>query len=228
MIALTFDTDWAVGPILAYTNAILKESRARATVFCTDSKPKDEFSEKWHELAIHPFFTEKDGEYSKLHNLLQMYPQAKGIRAHCSYVSTKVNELCAQLGLLYDSSYIIPRPLDPFPLFGLTEIPVRWADNYVFTYNRALFSREEIAKIALEDRLSVFLFHPIHVYLNTDTYARYEQAKPHYHDPKMLEKFRNRSAFGTEDCLRYLLELISKKSIPMCQMREAAAHPIPS
>jgi hypothetical protein len=67
-----------------------------------------------------------------------------------------------------------------------------------------------MSKIADMDAVHIFNFHPVHVFLNTETLRRYESAKPYYQDPAKLREFANpeSSGTGTRVFLRRLLALI--------------------
>ena len=54
--------------------------------------------------------------------------------------------------------------------------------------------------------MKVFDFHPIHVFLNTESLNRYERARPFFQNPKELIKHRY-EGYGTRNRFIELLEL---------------------
>ena len=61
----------------------------------------------------------------------------------------------------------------------------------------------------LRGGLKVFDFHPIHVFLNTESLERYERTRALHHNPKELIKHRY-EGYGTRNRLIELLELAKK------------------
>jgi len=57
--------------------------------------------------------------------------------------------------------------------------------------------------------LKVLDFHPIHVFLNTESLDRYERTRPLHHNPKELIKHRF-EGYGTRNRLLEVLELVEK------------------
>ncbi len=51
----------------------------------------------------------------------------------------------------------------------------------------------------------MFGFHPIHMFLNTDTLYRYEDARPYFNDYSTLKSKRN-TGFGARDVLEQVLQ----------------------
>ena len=68
----------------------------------------------------------------------------------------------------------------------------------------------------------MFTFHPVHVYLNTDSLAHYVHAKQHHRDSEMLWKLRNLQRVGAHDCFVALLESIRKSDAQTLTMSEVA------
>lgn len=59
--------------------------------------------------------------------------------------------------------------------------------------------------VALEG-VKVFDFHPIHIFLNTESLDRYERTRPYHQNPSELIKHRYKG-YGTRNRLIELLEL---------------------
>jgi hypothetical protein len=223
MIAITSDTDWAPVEVIEFMTSLLDSYGMTATFFCTDERGK---AIRHHELAIHPFFKSVRAEKATLYRLLRAYPNAKGLRGHCGYFHTRLTDVCKELGLKYDSSYLIPGQMtEPFMLFNdVLEIPACFQDNHWFT-RKTPFSPFLTRVVSGSGIPAVFNFHPIHVYLNTDCPQTYLKAKPYYQNATALLKFRRPlGTMGTRDLLIELLDLIRKKDLTTCTMRQINAR----
>jgi hypothetical protein len=224
VIAITSDTDWAPAEIIQYMLSILDDRGIRATFFCTDKCAKSVIGTgSSHELAIHPFFKSLKTDRTTLARLLRMYPNAKGTRSHSSYFHTRLTDIYEKHGIEYDSNWFVPQIVKPFMLFnGILEIPMNFMDNLAFGSRSGFTPRPRIIKDTPQPL--VFNFHPIHVFLNTESHVRYLKAKPYYHNPAKLWKLRNRHTTGTYDYLLEILELIRKKDLVTCTMSEISSR----
>jgi len=216
-IFLTFDIDWAHDDVIKDTIEILNAENIKATFFIThDCEVLNELrSNKNFELGIHPNFNpllnaESDlGSFTQVIDyLMQLMPDAKSVRSHSLVQSSRILDYFASCGLRIDANLYIPVNSDiicrPFSIWNnILRVPHFWEDdlhllgNNTENYDLSIFFNYE--------GLKVFDFHPIHVYLNTESIDRYENAKPHYHNAGELLKFRNHGADGTR---QFLLDLI--------------------
>jgi hypothetical protein len=99
--------------------------------------------------------------------------------------------------------------IEPFRHFnGLIRVPVFWEDDVNCITGGNWVPTESM--VAQMDAVYIFNFHPVHVFLNTETLGRYESAKPYYQDSAKLREFANPelSGTGTRVFLRRLLALI--------------------
>ena len=220
MIAITSDTNWAPAEVIQYMLSALNDHGIQATFFCTDRLAESAIGVgSGHELAIHPFFKSLKTEKTELTRLIRMYPNAKGTRSHSCYFHTRLTDIYKELGIEYDSNLFVPQIVKPFMLFnGILEIPIYFMDNLAFSSETGLrYPPRIVENTSLP---LVFSFHPVHVYLNTESPTRYLKAKPHYHNSSKLWEFRNRNTPGTHDYLLKILELIRKRDLTTCTMSE--------
>ena len=66
----------------------------------------------------------------------------------------------------------------------------------------------EVSSLVRRHGIKVFDFHPIHVFLNTESLDRYERTRPLHQNPKELIKHRF-EGYGTRSRLIELLEMVS-------------------
>ena len=219
-VFLTFDMDWCHDDVLNFTLDFLDEFDVGSTWFVThETRVLDRMrSNPKIELGIHPNFTEfasaesgMSGPIETVERLTAITPEAKIVRAHSLASSSKLSLIFAELGFTHDSGVFIPSQngerIRPWRHpSGLIQVPFCWADD-VATY----FSCEEPDETirAANKSLSVFDFHPIHVFLNTPNMRLYEETREYHFQPMKLENYRFRG-FGTSDRLRNVLLEMSK------------------
>jgi hypothetical protein len=215
-IYLTFDIDWACDEVVEDTILLLLEYDARATFLVTHRSDtleifrqhKDRF-----ELGIHPNFNELltrdqiEGNYLKsLHEIKQVVPEAVSARSHSMTQNSLIWTALLEIGVHYDLNTFIPVQsgisVNPFKTpDGLIRVPYCWEDddhmNYGLPWDPTL--------VCTRDGLVVLDFHPIHVFLNTDTMERYRQAKSFLHDHIQLRNIVNTKGYGCRTFLRDLL-----------------------
>ena len=204
---ITSDMDWASTEIIDELLEIFDRYSIRATFFCTH---KVSFHK--HELALHPYFQASKDEMETLQSLHDMFPKAKGVRAHTLYLHSRLFKIYKKLGIQYDSNYLLPdQQVQPFFISkGILEIPMFFEDDYYLTFSDKDFSVKDL-NLNISG-LKVFNFHPIHVYLNTESMSRYKRAKKFYSQPSNLRRYRNNGK-GIKTLLVDLLDHLKKKEI---------------
>ncbi len=214
MIIFTMDVDWAPEEVIEYSLAIFREYRAKCTLFATHASDVLRSCDRaLFEIAIHPNYNQLlNGKANKTYRdvvdeLMQIYPEAKGARGHSTTQNTPIIEYYAERGLIYDSSTMLPYAtnLAPIKLWnGMLRIPYNWGDDAHWMYGRT-FDQSGLAMNG--EALNILDFHPVHIFLNTESQARYDSAKLYYQDPKHLAGFVNKGPFpGTKDLLVQSLE----------------------
>ena len=207
-IFLTIDVDWASDPVIEFTIELLNRYNLSATWFITHetdlisllrSNPK-------FELGIHPNFNFlmngdfRNGKnaFDVVERLMNIVPESKSVRSHSMTQSSVVLDLFKSFGLEYDCNHFIPFEsgicLKPWRHWnGIQKVPYGWEDD-VFMLDYAALDALDITH---RNGLKVFDFHPIHLFLNTETIARYESAKPYLQNYPDLIKFKNNAEIGT-------------------------------
>ncbi|QEG38652.1 polysaccharide deacetylase WbmS family protein [Roseimaritima ulvae] len=211
MIAITFDIDWAPDAVIEDTLRILDEQNVSATFFATHDTPvlKDLRN---HEIAIHPDF--RGGDYEqKVSDLLAVYPDAVGARSHAYYLNSQIAKHYGAIGLQYESSLemIGVQGVRPFRHWlGFVRIPVFWEDDI----NAAMEGDWDLPRMDSDSKsLYVFDFHPVHVYLNTESLDRYERARKYYHQPEELKSCAAPETIpGTRTLLKQLVKYCSESN----------------
>lgn len=221
---LTFDVDWAHDDVLLDSVDLINESGAAATWFVTHATPvlNDIRALQSQELGLHPNFNPLlDGVSSNSQNaemivkaLLYIVPEAKSIRSHSMTQSSRLLDLFQTSGLTHEVNHFIPHhagfELKPWLLWNqLCKVPYFWEDDVHVLYDSIGIAQRDPAELATAGGLKVFDFHPIHVFLNTESLERYERTRALHHNPKELIKHRY-EGYGTRNRLIELLELAKK------------------
>ncbi|HEX2544606.1 MAG TPA: hypothetical protein VHL79_07000 [Ramlibacter sp.] len=211
-VFLTLDIDWAHDEVLAACIDLVEQAGVAATWFITHDTPLLQrlVANPRFELGIHPNFNPLlAGETAMkpeavLERLLGLVPQARSVRSHSLVQSTGLHQLFAARGLTHDCNHYVPHQsgiaLRPWPLWtGLVKVPHFWEDDLACAYGVGLPEGPATAG------LQVYDFHPIHVFLNTETLERYERTRPLHRSPRELLAHRHAGA-GTRTWLLQLLE----------------------
>lgn len=223
-IFLTLDIDWAHDEVLNDTIDLLESSGIKATWFAThDTKVLERLRVNQNfEIGIHPNFNPLlDGYFSKnknaeevLERILDIVPAAKSLRSHSMTQNSRLLDLFAEKGITHESNHFIPFHsrirTRPWKLWnGLCRAPYCWEDDIHIMYSRIKINENnplDIAETSGDGVLKVFDFHPIHIFLNTESMERYESTRSMHQDPKELIKQRFRG-YGTRSRLIDLLKI---------------------
>ena len=218
MILITFDIDWAPDEFIADTLNLLDVAGVKTTFFATHATPLLKDIEG-HEVGIHPNFlncTVKD--YSvELDKLMNLYPQAKGVRCHSYYENYYLLDMYKSYGLIYDSSLLTfgCKEIHPFRHWdGLVRIPVFWEDMMNCRFRGGWDTQDLPIK---DNSLYVFDFHPTSVFLNIESVERWNSAKPYYYPQPNISKLREfinpeSSGVGSRVFLKKLMNIVGNSS----------------
>ncbi len=203
------DTDWCHEEVLQYALKLFRENNLPCTVFATGHYASLTLhSSAELEIGLHPNFNETTiaGYEGTLRALRQHYPHAEGVSCHAMTSSTPLLNLVKQYGFTYDRNllcYKIPKIAAFRHYNGLWRLPVFWEDDIWFTVEAGVPFDESL--LAHEDFRYIFNFHPIHLYLNTESTAHYQAFKPLQHQPEALANYVG-MGYGARS---YFLELVS-------------------
>jgi hypothetical protein len=221
MIAFSMDVDWAADPIIEFCLDLFRKYNVKCTLFAThysDLLLKAE-KEELFEIGIHPNFNPllrgNGGSADKVvEDILEIYPNAKGVRSHSLTQSGLILDIFKSKGLVYESCHFLPyyEKIKPFVLWNdLVRIPFNWEDDYHF----ALGKNFETSGVSMsENNLTVFSFHPVFVFLNTESYNSYYDFRTIIHKYEELFPFRNNSnQKGVRDILIETLNEVTQRKL---------------
>ncbi len=188
---LTFDVDWAPDFVIEDTLNLLDHYGVSATFFLTH---RTGLSFEPHEVGIHPVFSQGGDWRRAVLELMEICPEARGARAHSLTFGFRIFELYREVGIRYLSDYYCHKVpgLRPFELYqGIRQYPIWFMDDgHIEHFGNGCFDWQT-SDFSLP-QLRVLGFHPIHIYLNTDTMARYREAAKSLHDRSGLDTFVNK------------------------------------
>lgn len=229
MIVFTSDIDWANEEIIADVISLFDKYGVKCTFFSTHHSPLlSKTDKKQFEIGIHPNFNPifsgktKKRPIDIIDELLDIHPEAKGVRSHAILQSTNIIQLFAERNLIYDSNIFLPyeHNIKAFKLWnGFVRIPYNWEDEVHWSYG---YQFDESQMNLNNESLCIFNFHPIHIYLNTENKYRFKIAKIYYDDPIKLLEYRNFEILGARDMLISLLEYIKINKIETYRMIDLA------
>lgn len=214
---LTFDIDWASDQVLLDTIYLLEASNVKATFFVTHATDVlDRIrSNPNFEIAIHPNFNEiLDHKTNKkaediFHEILEIVPEAKISRSHSLTNSGRWNTIYKENHIQFTSNYFMYLKHGISPIKNINEVievPIFFADDallYLNNNNDDLFFPE--FKINNTEGIEVYLFHPIHVALNSNSLDFYENSREFHSNWNKIKSFKN-PKLGIRD---YLIQLIN-------------------
>ena len=223
---LTIDIDWADDEVINDTINIIERSEVEATWFVTHpTKIIDRLRENpKFELGIHPNFNSlldsdaRNGGDIRIviEKLLEIVPEAKSLRSHSLFTSTKLLQLMPEYGLTHESNLYMPISscdgLKPFRIWNdVVRIPHSFEDDLFLLNSKRpdLAEHESISNhikryFTNNNGIRVLDFHPIHIFLNTENLDRYEGTREIHRNPGELVKHRYAGA-GARAALETLL-----------------------
>ena len=217
---LTFDTDWAPDYAIDYVSQKLEKFKLKATWFVTHDSPAIQRlkNNPLFELGIHPNFSTNSTQGNSmdeiLQNLKKIIPKAKSIRTHGLLQSTEIllkfekykieNDVSI---LFYNEPFLKPHYSKPFKILRM---PYYWEDDV------AMMSENDWNDVKTHmavTGLKIFDFHPIHIFLNSNSMEEYNKIKtksyPNIDETELL-KSRNKTK-GTNVFFENLIERIDDK-----------------
>ena len=218
MIVFTSDIDWAPEEVILDTVKIFEKFNIKCTFFCTHkSKILDECNRDLFELGIHPNFQANSTQGANISEImdycLSLVPESKIMRTHSLVSSTP---LLAEITrnfpqITTDVSTLMHRSTNAFKCewtFGeskLDRIVYNWEDDAEFKYQRYSNVND-----LFFGNLTIYDFHPIHIFLNSSNGSEYKKWKkiklsnPLGEEAHAL-RLRNKGS-GVETFLRNVME----------------------
>ena len=218
IFSFSIDTDWAHEEIIHDALKLFDEFSIKCTLFLTNGT--EHLNTGSHELALHPNFSDINSLEDTIADISINLPESIGIRSHTLFYTARLLPLYAKYGIRYDSNVVMYNmaSVQPYRLTtSIWELPIFFMDNIHFWMNPfqdASFLFDPNTLNLETDGIKVFVFHPIHIYLNTDKMERYENIKTIYKNPTKLKRFINpeSSGKGVRVFLKRLLALVQERN----------------
>ncbi len=215
-ICLTVDADWALKEVKDYAYDFFLEKEVPFTYFVTKEQEIDE--NDLVEIAWHPNF-KTNNVLEELSGFEKLFPGCKGLRPHGLKNMNLTVDLLENFKLKWVSWNFSKGNHKPEHIGGkIINFSVNWGDYSWFSRNLQLDWKR------LEKETEGFytaIFHPIHVFLNTECPERYLAAKKDYHNLSKLFTMQNNSHYGVRDILLDILALKEKKNVTFLTLSQA-------
>ena len=222
--ALTFDIDWAPDFAILKCLDLVEQANCKATFFATHDTPLNrEIISRGHNLGIHPNFLPGSSQGSDVISIiaecLNYAPDAWCMRTHSLVQSTPLlfeifsnfPQLKLDVSIFMHRSPFAHKVSWNFDGVSFDRLLYNWEDDAQFCY----YSFEEKSELFFGD-LTVFNFHPIHVFLNTSDGSEHLRLKKEASDTplssfdvKTVNGYIN-SGRGTQS---YLKEVLVSKNV---------------
>ena len=223
MTYISLDIDWAHDFVIKDTVDLLLEFNVQANILVTHESPllQDLCSHHNFEFGIHPNFnplltgSTQNGDNAKkvMENIIKIVPHPKVARSHSLTSNSEIQKLFKDFGVTHELNTYIPygsgMTLKPFISWnGLVRIPYCYEDSAHLYYERIGITEKEPKDIhnMKNGGLKVINFHPIHIYLNTESLDRYENSREFHGNLEKLQEYRYQG-YGMRN---RFIELISK------------------
>lgn len=222
--ALTFDIDWAPDYAIFKCLELLDSANCKATFFTTHSTPMNhQILQQGHSLGIHPNFLPGSSHGSCVKEIisecLKYAPDAWCMRTHALVQSspllheifTNFSQLKLDVSLFMHRSPFAHKIKWDFEGVSFDRLLYNWEDDAQFSN----FTENVIPELFFGE-LTIFDFHPIHVFLNSTDGREYRKLKSeHSHislsllSSNIAEKYIS-CGVGTQT---YLKEILHSKNI---------------
>jgi len=213
---VTLDLDWAPDFVVREVGALLAELGIRATWFITHESPEVAklSGDNRYELGIHPNFVptlRHTESAATLEEVIatgwRIVPAATSFRSHSLVQASPLLDMMQRSGFTHDCNMLLPftkiGAVAPWRhCNGMIRVPYVWED-YMWLVN----SCRDHGELAEPNGLRVINVHPIHLWLNSDSLARYESVKVDMKDEARLRAARN--PLANEGVQTVFIEIIS-------------------
>lgn len=225
-VLITIDVDWAPDFIIKKVAEYLIKKECGATWFLTHDSPYVQKLLEYgglFEFGIHPNFlpnsTQGYGYRNIMDNLMKIVPSVKIVRTHGLFQSSGLLKFMAtEYGIKIDSSIYLRGVsyITPFTVYyddlEFVRVPFFWTDDgEMYSPNCDFILKNKHME---NHGLKVFVFHPIHIYLNSSNMNNYNLLKRQFdmkyitHD--VIESFVSRDKKGVGKMFEELVEYIIK------------------
>ena len=217
-IFLTFDVDWAPDFVIRDIDRLLRSLELRATWFITHESDAINELRRYpnYEIGVHPDFSPllmgKAGALSVQQVIAyarSIAPSSTAFRCHSLVQSTPLLYAMFEAGFTLDCNPFLPfTPVEAlFPWrhgSGPMRIPYCWEDD-TWVIGECRSPQEVVSAHGL----AVVDFHPIHVWLNSESLEVYEGIKHDFGNEDLLRSKRNdESQPGVLSALRSMVDAV--------------------
>lgn len=220
-VYLTFDMDWACDEVMDFLYDLLEQYGVSATIHITNdfSSLVKYKNNKKISLGIHPnlnFAMDGNGNGQNKENIIKqcrsIVPDAMVARSHSLLSSTPLTKTLYENGIRYETNCFIEPYMGiciyPWFFQGVLQVPFFYEDDLYLLENN-----NNSPQFYLDKNIKmykVFNFHPIHLFLNSESLERYARIKKDYHNFDILKKNINTNCYGTLDFFKELIGLAPK------------------
>lgn len=230
-ICITFDTDWVPVGVMEQLR-LLDLFPGRSTHFCTDRYDYLYGNRHRVEFAPHPNFHNGHGDWFKtLADIEAKLPErGPGFRAHCLGYSQRLAMHLKGSNYRYVSQATRLEETGMMPYrhtWGLWEMPIYYCDNTDFSERsywpdgRAPFRKSVIENAVSKPGLYVFLFHPVHLALNTPSLDEHSRVRDRfYNEVKRATPELVHQGYGTMSFFTDLADAMRAKGLPSVTLED--------
>lgn len=229
--SITFDVDWAPDHVIDQVAETVLRFGLSATWFVTHSSPAVERLKRHpdaFELGIHPNFlpgSTHGSTYSEvLNHCVRLLPDAVSMRSHAVFQNGRLlSEIANSTRIRIECSTFLPEMPNVVPLKQhcssreLLRVPFFWSDDYELGKPNTSWDVERLWSI---NGLQVYLFHPIHVFLNTTSMEHYETAKKNVRDAESAYQQIENEKKGVAFAFLSLCEHLASHNVKTLLMRD--------
>jgi len=182
---ITLDVDWAPDFVIEYVADLLIAKKIKSTWFVTHDSPiwNKLLKNKLFELGLHPNFSENSSQGKDPDSILKylktIIPNAKSIRTHSLLQSSHLLLKFQKYGIENDVSLNLEKTPNLVPhhskFFNLFRFPFFWGDGHEMVEVNQNWSMNN-SDYSLNG-LKIFYFHPIHIFLNSKNWDKYNLLK---------------------------------------------------
>ncbi|WP_212644808.1 hypothetical protein [Delftia sp. PE138] len=229
-VVLTTDIDWAPDYATEVVLDMVAQAGMKITAYATHDSALLKASTSFVEIGLHPDNTRPDPVHrfsKKLPDLMEIFPDAVGLRCHRNFFGQNISDLAKACGLTYDlSSFLWRQPFAQAHVDynGLVKMSYVWEDGIHVDIGEPL----DLSRIPLDDPgLKVLNVHPMLIYLNaSDDNLRRGLTKgisdlasvPRSHFEGHIYK-----SYGLRDFYRDLLNELKRRGVKTVFARDIAA-----
>jgi hypothetical protein len=229
-VLLTTDIDWAPDYATEAVLSLVAEAGFNITAYATHPSPLLKASTSFVEIGLHPDNTRPHPEHRfgrKILDLLEIFPDAVGLRCHRNFFGQNISDLAKAAGLKYDlSTFLWQQPFAQayVDYNGLVKMAYTWEDGIHVDVGQPL----ELARVDLDSPgMKVLNVHPMLIYLNAPNDQLRRDLTRGIQDltqaPEALFRDHVHKGYGLRHFYRDLLSELRRRKVRTLFARDVAA-----